>query len=319
MELSVVIPAYNAAKHIRPTLESVLDGDGIPMEVIVVDDGSEDDLEGVLEPFVKSGKVKLIRQANSGGPASPRNKGVVSASGEFVLFLDADDVVVTEQLRPTLELLSRHPDVTMVCGNFDVTDAELNVRIPRNIDRYETLNAVLRDKVDDGAWIIPSNSAVTTLLQTNFIGTSSVIARRDALMKVGQFDETMRNLDDRDMWVRLAQRGPILYRGEVFYRYRDVPGSVSKQRELEQFRERIKVADKVLASSTDQKIRREARKWRARSMLKMGYILFHEQGKRGEARQAFAASVSSWPTFEAFKGVIKSLLPSKLYRLVAKT
>ncbi|SDW60298.1 glycosyltransferase family 2 protein [Marinobacter mobilis] len=318
MKLSVVIPAYNCAGLIGQTLDSVLSDSTVSKEVIVVDDGSTDNLSHTLSPYLESNRIRYFRQDNSGGPASPRNRGLSEASGEFVLFLDADDVVVSSQLLPTLEQMEANPEATMACGNFDVTDSELNVRIGRNIDRYRDLQEVLNNELTRGAWILSSFDAVRTLLQSNYVGTSSVIARREALIRAGSFDESMKNLDDRDMWIRLAQLGPIIYRSEVFYLYRDVPGSVSKQREVEQFRERVRVAEKVLSSSPDREIRREAKKWRARSLLKIGYILFHEQGDRLQARTAFARSFTSWPTLPAFKGVIKSLLPERLYQRLAK-
>ncbi len=318
MKLTVVIPAYNASALILPTIQSVLDAVDLEPEIIVVDDGSTDDLVGALEPLIEQGKVMLFRQSNSGGPASPRNKGVASATGEYVLFLDSDDVLVSSQILPTLAQLDANPEVTMACGNFDITDSDLNVTIPRNIDRYRTFQAVLKEPLDHAAWLISSNDAVRTLLQTNYIGTSSVIARRAALNRAGSFDESMKNLDDRDMWIRLAQLGPIIYRSDVFYLYRDVAGSVSKQRQVEQFRERVKVADKVLLNSANRQIRREAKKWRAKSLLKIGYILFHERGDRLNARSAFVGSFASWPTLPAFKGVIKSLLPERLYQRFAK-
>lgn len=318
MELSVVVPAYNASESIGSTLNAVLDVKGVELEVIVVDDGSTDELSVVIEPFVKDNRVSLIRQRNSGGPASPRNRGVAEATGEFVLFLDADDIVIPEEIAPALHALELNPAVTMICSNFHLADQDLQVRIERNIDRYELLQVLLDNQVAENTWQLSSEDAVATLLQTNFVGTSSVIARRSALLEAGPFDESLRNLDDRDMWIRLAQVGPILYRDKPFYFYRDTPGSVSKQRELQQFRERVYVADKVCHSSQSRRIRKLAREWRARSLLKIGYILFHNESQPREALAAFRKSFRSNPSAAAFRGVVKSLLPRRFYQLVVR-
>lgn len=318
MVLSVVVPAYNASESIGSTLNAVVDVEGVELEVIVVDDGSTDELSIVIEHFVKDSRVSLIRQKNSGGPASPRNKGIAASSGEYILFLDADDIVISEEIEAVLHALSCSPEAVLICSNFHVADENLGIRIERNIDRYGTLQALLTKQVAPSTWQLSSEDAVATLLQTNFVGTSSVIARRSALLKAGPFDESLRNLDDRDMWIRLAQIGPILYRDKPFYFYRDMPGSVSKQRELQQFRERVSVADKVLQSSKSPRIRKLARAWRARSLLKIGYILFHNESRPREALAAFWGSFRASPSSAAFRGIVKSLLPKRFYQLVVR-
>ncbi|WP_203141127.1 glycosyltransferase family 2 protein [Marinobacter mangrovi] len=319
MKLSVVIPAYNASNTIQRTLDSVLPIVGDQCEVLIVDDGSTDALAEVLKPYVDGVTVRLIRQSNSGGPASPRNRGIAETTGDYVLFLDADDVVVTDEVQPTLQLLEQHQDVSMICGNFDVTDAQLSTRISRNIDRYATFQAVLRERAGPNAWKIPSETAVAVLLQTNFVGTSSVIARRSSLELVGAFDEKLRNLDDRDMWIRLSQAGPILYRERVFYKYRDSEGSVSKQRQLEQCSERAAVAKKVIRTAKSSRIKQLARRCRSQNQLKIGYILFHERAQSRQAFGAFCASFLDRPNVAAFKGMLKSLLPRRMYQLMVRT
>ncbi|WP_165495779.1 glycosyltransferase family 2 protein [Marinobacter halodurans] len=319
MKLSIIIPIYNSAHTIVETIDSVMPVVGARCEVLIIDDGSTDNISAVLAPYIQESNIRLIRQKNSGGPASPRNRGVRESSGEYVMFLDADDVIIAGEIPPALALLDKHQDVSMICSNFDVTDGALNTRIGANIDRYTTLQAVLSEPVEEDAWKIPGDTAVNVLLQANFVGTSSVIARRACLVEVGSFDETLRNLDDRDMWIRLAFVGPILYRSRVFYKYRDSVGSISKQRELEQFYERVLVAKKVIRKTNSSKTKKVARQWLAKNLLKIGYILFHEREKSLPAFWAFGASFWTKPNLAAFKGVLKSLLPRCVYRLLART
>lgn len=219
--VSVVIPAYNAANSISATLDAVLSSRCEELEVIVVDDGSEDSLAAVLQAPLRLAPIKLVRQTNSGGPASPRNRGVDESTGEFVLFLDADDIVIPEEIAPALHALELNPEATMICSNFHVADQDLRVRIERNIDRYGLLQDLLDNQVAENTWQLSSEDALATLLQTNFVGTSSVIARRSALLKAGPFDESLRNLDDRDMWIRLARLESIFDWCDLIYFYRD--------------------------------------------------------------------------------------------------
>ena len=101
---SVVIAAYNAAETIGEAVDSALGQTVAPLEVIVCDDGSTDDIEGALRPY--AGRLKLLRKEN-GGPSSARNLAARAASGEFVAVLDADDVFLPERLEALGEL--HHP------------------------------------------------------------------------------------------------------------------------------------------------------------------------------------------------------------------
>lgn len=318
MELSIVIPAYNAAHVIRSTLEPVLPLAGDMAEILVIDDGSTDDLSLVLKPYIESSQLTLIRQQNSGGPASPRNRGIEAAKGAYIMFLDADDIVIAEQILPALEQLKKDPDASMICGNFDIVDSNLNTRIARNLNRFDSFQSILKEQVGESTWKIESNVAVSTLMQVNFVGTSSVIARRDCLEEVGGFDESLRNVDDRDMWIRLALSKPILYRSVVFYKYVDLPGSISKQHQIEQFRERVRVARKTFSAAPNVSIKWQAQLWMSRSELKIGHILFDEQRRSWQAFCAFLVSFSVHPNIAAFKGVVKSALPRRIYKWVGK-
>ena len=114
--VSVVIPAFNAAKYIRETLDSVLAQTYRPIEIVVVDDGSTD---GTREQILAYGdRVRYVWQPNSGGCSSPRNHGVRMASGEFVAFLDADDLIAPERIAAAVAVMKRHPDVGLALTNF---------------------------------------------------------------------------------------------------------------------------------------------------------------------------------------------------------
>jgi glycosyltransferase involved in cell wall biosynthesis len=114
--VSVVIPAFNAAKYIRETLDSVLAQTYRPIEIVVVDDGSTD---GTREQILAYGdRVRYVWQPNSGGCSSPRNYGVRMASGEFIAFLDADDLIAPERIAAAVAVMKRRPDVGLAFTNF---------------------------------------------------------------------------------------------------------------------------------------------------------------------------------------------------------
>ena len=106
-EISVVIPAYNHGRFLREAIDSVLAQTYAPLEIIVVDDGSTDDTEQIVRSY--GDRVRYIRQQNAGVGAA-RNNGIANARGEYVAFLDSDDLWLPEKLAVQVEYMRRHPE-----------------------------------------------------------------------------------------------------------------------------------------------------------------------------------------------------------------
>lgn len=116
MKVSVIIPMYNAASTIGRCLQSILDLETADMEVLVIDDGSTDSGRGLCEDrFQKDSRGRLIVQKNA-GPSAARNRGISLAKGDYLMFLDADDYVNTENLRKMLERLDREENIDILIG-----------------------------------------------------------------------------------------------------------------------------------------------------------------------------------------------------------
>jgi glycosyltransferase involved in cell wall biosynthesis len=112
--LSVIIPVHNGERHLRAALESSLSQGYSPMEIIVVDDGSEDGSAGIARSYEQ---VRYISQENQ-GVAAARNRGIKTASGQFLAFLDADDIWVNNKTRRQMDFLGAHPEAAGVCSSF---------------------------------------------------------------------------------------------------------------------------------------------------------------------------------------------------------
>ena len=202
--VSAVIPTYNRAELLSRALTSIARQDYRPLEVVVVDDGSEDDTAGVLE---RSGRVleqsgiplvSRALRANSGSGAA-RNVGLRLASGPLIAFLDSDDLWRPSFLSTVVPLLDRHPASGLVfCGSvaIDEHDAVVGARDPRL--PVEPSEGYLRRPFEQ-------------LIQHMPFVPSGVVVRRTVFDQVGMFDETLRRAQDWDLWYRIAKEFDFAY------------------------------------------------------------------------------------------------------------
>ena len=118
--ISVIIPTWNAAGYLPETLDSVLAQTYEPIEVIVVDDGSTDDTAAVVARYGE--RIRYIAQANSGGPARPRNVAIAAALGDLIAMFDADDIMEKEKLEAAATAFAAYPAIDLLFTNFRAID-----------------------------------------------------------------------------------------------------------------------------------------------------------------------------------------------------
>ena len=204
-KFSVVIPTFNRATQIVAALDSVRAQDFGDVEIWVIDDGSTDGTEDVVGEY--PAEVGYVRQDNA-GVAAARNEGIRRSSAEYVAFLDSDDRWLPHKLARVDAALSHRPEAALLFSDvesFDPAGARLwTSRLPRGrtADR-------------------------SSLLLGNFIATSSAVARRDVLEEEGGFDETLTQAEDWDLWLRVAQRAPLVHIDEILVHRTVDPASLS--------------------------------------------------------------------------------------------
>lgn len=200
--ISAIIPAYNAQAHLAECLANVSKQCGpFTMEIIVVDDGSQDATSDIAR---RHPGVRCVSQPNA-GPSAARNAGISMAQGEFIAFLDADDLWPEDKLATQLRILLQHPEAALVFG--DCRQFNAGGHWPQT--EFETNGLGL------ATWgsgqLVPQ--AYSKLLENNFITTGSVVARRAMLDEAGGFAEDLRLVEDLDLWLRMARRHPIAWCG----------------------------------------------------------------------------------------------------------
>ena len=197
--VSVVIPTYKHQAYILETLESVFAQTFAQYEVIVVNDGSPDNTTNTLEPLVQSGKIKYIEQANA-GQAVARNRGLKEARGEFIAFLDDDDLWPADKLAWQVGELSRSNEAVVVVGQCEfIGDASLS-----------------RPEVQ----LIEPLRLQQLLLANAIVSPGQTLIRRSALEAISGFGNIRGGADDWDCWIRLAKQGNILVSQRTALLYR---------------------------------------------------------------------------------------------------
>ncbi|HZF68828.1 MAG TPA: glycosyltransferase family A protein [Gemmatirosa sp.] len=192
----MIVPCYRQARYLPDAIESLRAQSHRNLEIIVVDDGSPDD---VAEALRAHPDVQLVRHRHR-GPSAARNAGLAHARGEYVAFLDADDVLYPDALARGLEALERHPDCAFAAGGHTVRvgGAIVSTYLPEH-----------------------EGPAYAHMLRKNFIGMQgAVLFRRDALTRVGGFRDELVSCEDLDLYLRLLRHAPLALHDGVIAEYR---------------------------------------------------------------------------------------------------
>lgn len=213
--ISIIIPTYNRCELLFATLESIFAQWTDEYEVIVVDDGSTDDTFVMLNEFIKGNLITYIYQENSGKPSIARNRGIASSQGEYVCFLDSDDILVAGSVEKRAAVLRQHADIALVSTDWVDLSRE-GGHEPSWVVRQGFLSAIPDDFIAHscGDLTVFNSSVVNILFTREFIFTSSVMVRRSALDSVGGFNEQFTISEDRDLWLRICSRFPSAYLSE---------------------------------------------------------------------------------------------------------
>lgn len=185
MKVSVIIPNYNTAHYLSDSIDSVLQSNFKDYEIIVVDDGSVDDTPEVVKKYGHLENFSCIFQQNK-GLAGARNTGIKSAKGDYLVFLDSDDIILPDKLFLQSDFLDKNPDYEAVySSSVFYKDGESNFKIATHFPNY--YDYILKP-----------------LLFGNFIHVNAIMVKRAAVIEVGLFDEKLRELEDWDLWLRLS-------------------------------------------------------------------------------------------------------------------
>lgn len=207
--MSVIVPAYNRAKLIRRSIQSILNQGYRDFELIVVDDASTDGTEEIVKGF-QDPRIRYIRHDKNRGASAARNTGVKAAKGGFIAFQDSDDEWFPEKLEKQMKAFeAASPDVGIVYTGFWRLEGNKKIYTPSPFLKHKE-GAIHKD-----------------LLKGSFVSTQTIVVRKECFKKAGLFDETLPRLQDWELVLRLSKHYKFKHIDEALLNAYFTPYSIS--------------------------------------------------------------------------------------------
>jgi glycosyltransferase involved in cell wall biosynthesis len=253
----VILPTFNRAGLLLRALDSIQAQSFPDWDCVVVDDGSSDETPDVVASRgAADPRIRAMRIEHGGTPGRSRNAGIAGSCGELVAFLDDDDEWLPGKLERQLSVFDEEPGAGLAFS-----------RVERFGDEHRPWPRVL-----------PERPELRTLLASNFIACSTVVARRSALERAGPFDESLPFAQDFDLWLRILRRDPIRGIPEVLARYR-----VDRPRQTRELPDEREAVARIIEKFRDEVPASFLRPWRRR---------IHRG--RARAAESFGESLAEW-------------------------
>lgn len=186
--VSVIMPNYNGEKYLAEAIESVLNQTYTHWELIAVDDGSKDNSVSIIQTYAsKDNRIKLVINPINKGLSASRNEGLKVCEGEFVCFLDSDDIFLPNKLADQVKCLLENGSVGLVYSNQLIGDEKLNI-------------------TDRSVYVMPTIGLKEFMSIRNLFSTLCVMIRRSVIKEVGYFDVSLAGGEDWDYWIRCSEK-----------------------------------------------------------------------------------------------------------------
>ena len=226
-EVSVVIPNYNCVNYLPRAISSALDQKNVAIEIIVIDDGSTDDSLVWLNRNKRMyNQIRVISQTNKGVIAA-RNRAISEANSRYIAFLDADDYWPVDKLAEQLNFMKSRRACGLSFTNYQHVNTE-HKEIVDCFSYWPEFSKHIDPSVDDYQ-LLPN--AVNRILETNVIGTSSVMVKKQHIERAGGFDPTLKSAEDWDCWLRIALDSEVAFTNKISMSYLMRPDSLTANRQ----------------------------------------------------------------------------------------
>ncbi len=210
---SIVCPVFNSRAWVQKTLDTVLGQTLRPHELIIIDDGSSDDTPAFIEQYLQEKDPAFpwtILRGEHRGPGGARNAGIRAAKGDWIAFLDSDDLWMPQKLDRVAQAAAQTLGVNFICHHEELVQLD-GRRVPLDYASYHD----------------PSRPLPGQLYQRNLFSTSAVVCRSDMLLAHGLFDESLMSAQDYELWLRLSPHLHLVFVKERLGLYVERQGNIT--------------------------------------------------------------------------------------------
>lgn len=312
-KVSVIIPAYNSSEYLIAAIESVLCQSYKNIEIIVVDDGSTDNTKNVLASYIEKGLLSYNYQENQ-GPGSARNRGIRKAKGEYIAFLDSDDILLPDSVEKRIAFFERQPDVAMIFTDlYRIKKKGGYAEVHLKENSFLTLFTKAIIYRDPPRYVFDKTFRDMAFVHHPFIKTPTVMVRKSIFEKVGYFNTQLRAAEDIDLWLRISQYGLIGYIDKPLSRWNNYR-SILTSNYRSFFEDSINYYKTLLSEANiSPKNRKAIRKRIAKLLFNLGYN-HCDKGNIRLSRKCFWESLRYYPTDRScVKFIFLTCLPESAY------
>lgn len=203
--ISVIVPTYNRASLLLSAIRSVLDQQYDDLQLIVIDDGSTDNTFTVVSA-IGDPRIELVRFEQNRGIGSARHEGVSRARGEFIAFIDSDDIWLSGKLELQLSLFQKYPHLDLIFGNFLNINHVIGTSEPGFDQIRMRMDGLVTRPLENGIWETMSGFQ-RAMLERNFMLPSTIMFRKKLINATGNFTSSLSGPEDFEFWWRLAAHG----------------------------------------------------------------------------------------------------------------
>ena len=307
--VSVVVPCHNGGQFLSASIRSILEQEvaNATLEIVVVDDRSSDpSTMKELTKWAAHPRVRVMPSEGAPGPSGARNTGIRRSEGEWIAFLDDDDLWLPRSLQHRLDVLEIYPDATFISADF-IRLIGGRQESEQGFFRTRPLTRELLKPALQSGRIQRLERPVNLFLQVILTWTSVAMARRDVLLDIGGFDEGLMKAEDNHLWIRLARREDLVFTPHVVALYRQRSGSLTDEKEPPRHWSII-AYEKLLADPDFRPYRRAIRNRLSGFALENAY--YHRRlGERRKAIEQARLAVTRAPgALRNWKALMGSLL-----------
>ncbi len=302
--ISVVIPTHNRPDGLTAAIQSIAGQTVLPLEIVVVDDGSEKPVDDAVFQDIPDGiRTLLIRNETPEGAPKARNRGIRHARGDWIAFLDDDDAFFSEKIETIARSIQENPEVDLIYHPAEINMVRENVRYRSGVRDLNKSGDIYRQ-----------------LLIRNMVGGTSMTAlKRKTLMEVGGFDEKLPPMEDWELWIRIALKGGrFLFVDKILTRYYHDTAARSLTRDYDKTGKAYTILQDKYASDYAKLKPKDKKKFRKEKLQSEVFqALLNKNIKAARKKQLQLAQISRHPLdFFKFLGMV--IWPGSVFAMRAK-